>query len=213
MSLAHVKKELREAALNLQRAEAETVQRMEVWESADLDQVLRRLGVNTPKHQGEVVMEAARLDLPNVLAYCVRGGLMGYRNKLGESALHCAAKYGKARMVSLLLTQGLSATEASRIGEVPIMFASESSSIDTVQILIPCSHIPAANIFGQTALHYAARAGSEIICEALLKASKAVVNVKDQSGMTALDYAAEQGETELMGVLEKYGAKLGNQVS
>ena len=213
MSLAHLKQELREAALNLQRAESETVRRMEVWEVADLDQVFRKLGVASPKHQGEVVLEAARLDLPNVLAYCIRGGLVESRNKLGESALHCAAKFGRSRMLGLLLAQGLVATESNRIGEIPLMFASESGSTEAVHLLIPCSNLLAVNAFGQSALHYAARAECELACEALLKAYKAMVNVKDQSGMTALDYAAEQGNTELMGVLEKYGAKLGNQTN
>lgn len=212
MSLAHVKQELREAALNLQHAEAETVRRMEVWEVADLEQVLRKLGVTPPKHQGEAVMEAARLDLPNVLAYCIRGGVVGYRNKLGESALHCAAKFGRSRILGLLLAQELVATEANRLGETPLMFSCESNSTEAVQLLIPCSDLLAANVFGQTALHYAARAGCELACEALLKACKAPVNAKDQSGMTALDYAAEQGKTEVMGVLEKYGAKLGSQI-
>lgn len=211
MSLVHVRKELRETAEEMNRTEMDTVSRMEVWEKEDVDAVLRRMGVMTPGTPGEVLMEAARLDLPNLLTYSIRNGFLHYRSKLGDTAFHTAAKYGHPRIISLLLSHDFPPSALNRLGETPLMFACDHGSLPVIRLLIPYSDTSTVNIFHQTALHYAVRGGNESACEEILKAGKGVVNVKDQNGMTALDYAAEMGETEIMGLLEKYGGKTGFQ--
>lgn len=208
MSSAHINLDLRNSAEEMLRGEWEEAKSLEITDPVSIETAFRKSGATTITHSsGEILLEAARFDLLNVVTFCLRSVPADYRSRLGDTALHCAAKGGHVRMCKHFIQLGVGANSGNRLGETPLMCASEWGQVAAAQFLLTVSAAEAVSEFGQTALHIAAREGRAEVCEAILKANRNIVNWKDQSEQTALGYVAEQGFVEAMKVIEKYGGK------
>jgi len=99
------------------------------------------------------------------------------------------------------------AARSGRLDEELIEQAIDGDA-DFVELLLAAgSDVNAKNVFGGTALHYAARNGHTAIVELLLAAG-ADVNAQD-SGWTALQWAARNGYAAVVELIETWIAEHG----
>lgn len=90
-------------------------------------------------------------------------------------------------------------------GLSPFMIACKyGASIEVVKLLLGKSEIRAANVKGNTALLYAARAGRDDIVDLLLKKKVAVKRLHNVNGKTILHKAVKSGNFELLQLLDEY---------
>ena len=120
--------------------------------------------------------------------------------------LNIAATYGPAEMVTILLEAGAGLEQPGRDGLQPMHNAVLSGHKDIVALLIQKGAIvDAKEKLGRTPLvNFAARAGNDIEIPKMLLAAGADPNIgsaKSDDGHSALQYAAETGNLELVKLL------------
>lgn len=92
-------------------------------------------------------------------------------------------------------------------GNTALLLAAQYGHVDVCKYLIDKrSQVNAKNSQGFTALHYAARAGLDEMCEALIKDGKADVNVRSGFGDTPLYLCSGNGKVSTCTLLIKNGA-------
>lgn len=120
---------------------------------------------------------------------------------LVETLLTVAASKGDSKMVDALLDAGARVNRRSKIGGYgPVHRVISYPTILGMFCERRDVNLDAGNVFGQTALHEAAREGQKEAVEILLDAGADVAAV-DRSGETALDYAKRAGMTEIVAML------------
>lgn len=98
------------------------------------------------------------------------------QNNSGESLLHLAARQRKPHMVDTLLKHGADYNVRNRNGETPLICAIKSKnakkgSVEIVELLLEYkAEVDCTDIWGNSALYYAAESGSNAIVEMLLEA-------------------------------------------
>eukprot|EP00756_Hemistasia_phaeocysticola_P051378 Hpha_TRINITY_DN26550_c0_g1::TRINITY_DN26550_c0_g1_i1::g.113007::m.113007 len=121
---------------------------------------------------------------------------VNFRNTLGESAIHVAAKRGLSSVLELLLGFGGDPNVQQRLdlgGKTPLHVAVEKGHIRVVEVLLSGHADPnITDSMGMLPLHYAARAGNEEVAE-LLMCHGTRLDVKDHRGKSAAAYARERG--------------------
>lgn len=115
------------------------------------------------------------------------------RSRDGRSVLHFAAQGGLDPVVlKLLLSKGLTVTDADHAGRLPMHFA----SLKSIGVLVAAgAEIDATDDLGMTALQQAAKEGRNDAVTELLRNSASVF-VKDKKGRTALHHAAMSQKSE-----------------
>jgi serine/threonine-protein phosphatase 6 regulatory ankyrin repeat subunit B len=108
-------------------------------------------------------------------------------NKLGRTALWCAALQDRADVVEVLLRAGGDVNQADEDGDAPLSMA--ASAPIAAMLIERGADVNATNRFGATALLYAAEGGCAGVVEALLRAG-ADVNKADEDGDAPLRVAA-----------------------
>ncbi|KAL3122313.1 hypothetical protein niasHT_000532 [Heterodera trifolii] len=127
-----------------------------------------------------------------VLYLLSRGAKTGHLNKLGYSALHCAAVGDHAEVCELLLTAGADVNQktADDDGTTPLIEACSRNSMNA----------------GASALHYAVFGRALDVCALLVEAG---INMKQQvfaSGITVLHAAHLVDDLDIVFLVEKAGA-------
>mgnify|MGYP000970237520 CR=1 FL=1 len=64
--------------------------------------------------------------------------------------------------------------------------------------------------FGDTVLHFAARDGQQDVCDLLLKQNSRLVMIKNQEGKTAMNYAQDYLQTQVVALLRTHDATAGH---
>jgi uncharacterized protein len=131
-------------------------------------------------------------------------------DKAGENAMMLASLNGDIDLVKLLISKD---AEVNKKGWTPLHYAASNGHDDIVQLLLDNSaYIDAGSPNGTTPLMMAAR-GGHISTIKLLLDSGADVTIKNQIGMTALDFAklykepdAVEGLTARMNQLQQQKA-------
>jgi ankyrin repeat protein len=126
------------------------------------------------------------------------------RSHDGRSVLHVAAQGGlDSKVLELLLSKGLTVTDADNAGRMPMHFA----SVKSIGVLVAAgAEIDATDDAGMTALHQAAKQGRNDAVAELLRNSASVF-AKDKKGRTPLHYAAmAQGSEAVIDSLLAGGA-------
>lgn len=123
----------------------------------------------------------------------------------GRTSLSVACS---APMVQLLLDAGADPNRHEHpTGQTPLREALRCKGKDSIRLLLERGAKDVPDAFGVTALHAAAaRLGTAETVELLAKAS-ANVNVPNVQGLTPRDMAAVAQRTDVLGVLDRHGAK------
>ncbi|MGF6777449.1 ankyrin repeat protein [Paraburkholderia sp. GAS334] len=114
-------------------------------------------------------------------------------DKAGENAMMLAALNGDMDFVKLLIAKG---AEVNKKGWTPLHYAAANGNDDIVTLLLKYSaYIDAGSPNGTTPLMMAARGGHVSTARLLLDAG-ADINVKNQIGLNALDFAKQYKEPD-----------------
>ena len=117
----------------------------------------------------------------------------------GWTAVALAAAKGHVSIVDRLLRAGADPNLRDIFGWTPLMHAVEQERPKTVALFLqqPDIRVNLQNLDGVTALHRAVAQGFREISGMLVK-SGASIDLPDLAGRTAVDYARETGQTELL---------------
>ena len=124
-------------------------------------------------------------------------------DELDRTALMFAAYNGHTEIVQLLAENGSEITRPNSEGRTPLMFASSGPFPETVEYLLKNGAEPNSkdSIEGWTPLMYAAAEGNREVVEILLEHG-ADPNLEDTDGETAIDFAANNGHSEVVTLLK-----------
>lgn len=125
------------------------------------------------------------------------------RSADGQSLMHVAAAGGfDERVLALLVSRGLTVSDATRTGRQPIHFA----SVKSIAVLANAgADLAAQDNDGRTALHWAVADGRADVATELLR-QNASVFVADRQGRTPLHLAALQRSEPIIDALLAAGA-------
>lgn len=127
----------------------------------------------------------------------------------GRLMLQYAAQLGSKEIVEQLLANGADVNVTSTVyGYKKLHYRDASGRLRRPEGIL--TNEPTACSFLTTPLGLAVRNGHKDVVELLL--TKADVNLKDEYGCTALDYALKHNRTEIVGLLRARGAKCGKDV-
>jgi ankyrin repeat protein len=169
-------------------------------------------------------------DISLVRALLAAGAQVRAGNRYGVTPLALAAINGRAPMVELLLKAGADPNATSGEGETVLMAAARTGEPETLKLLLKAGADPNATErkFGETALMWAAghdhgdavrvlvaggakpdtRSAEINLVKAPVDFSFAVATALPRGGMTALMYAARQGQLDGVTALADVGADL-----
>lgn len=156
------------------------------------------------------VLDAARLgDLEMVRGLLASGedpNPPSYHD--GYSPLQFAAGNGNAEMTRLLLEAGADTEYRDHNGDRALIWAAERGHAETIALLLDAGSPPDAALdpYGNTPLMKASSYGGNIASVRLLLGAGADPNRFDQSGDTALHYAARYDRVDAVGALLAAGA-------
>jgi len=116
-------------------------------------------------------------------------------DKAGENAMMLASLNGDIEMVQLLISKD---AEVNKKGWAPLHYAAANGHDDIVKLLLDHSaYVDAGSPNGTTPLMMAAR-GGHVSTVKLLLDNGADLNVKNQIGMNALDFAKQYKEPDVV---------------
>ncbi len=126
----------------------------------------------------------------------------------GMTALHWAAENGQPELAEVLVFAGANVEATTRVGAfTPLMVAARAGHAGIVRMLAGAgANVGATTETGETALHYAARAGNPEIALALVEKGAGVDARESVKGQTPLMFAAAYGRTGVARALLRAGA-------
>ncbi|HEY1997311.1 ankyrin repeat domain-containing protein [Paraburkholderia sp.] len=188
------------AALPVQAAPADTM--IKAVKFDDVKEVNKQLSngmdPNMTDDQGmPLLVLAAREKSDKVAAALVANPKTNIeiQDKAGENAMMLAALNGDMNMVQLLIGKD---AEVNKKGWAPLHYAAANGHDDIVKLLLDHSaYVDAGSPNGTTPLMMAAR-GGHVSTVKLLLDNGADLNVKNQIGMNALDFARQYKEPDVV---------------
>ena len=131
------------------------------------------------------------------------------KNKLGQNLLHMMDVYGFKQLIeeTLQVMPELALQHAKLDGDYPIHTAVLNHQIEVVQLLLAIPGVARLkNSLHQSALHYAARFGSQDMMRLCCKFCAGEINAKDRLGRTPLALAQAENTPDVETVLMAHGA-------
>ncbi|CAH1107432.1 unnamed protein product [Psylliodes chrysocephalus] len=123
----------------------------------------------------------------------------------GKKQLHIAAKFGKTKIIDLLLKKGHPIDISDMEGKTPLLYAFESKQTGTVKFLLNKGHpVDICNMYGETPLHYAIESKQKGTVQFLLNKGHSV-DICNKYGVTPLHVASKLGKTEIIDLLLNKG--------
>ncbi|MBY4829218.1 ankyrin repeat domain-containing protein [Burkholderia dolosa] len=177
---------------------------------ADIGKQLKNgLDPNTLAPNGDpLLVIAAREKSDKVAAALARAPNVDLEktDKAGENALMLASLNGDVGLVKLLIDKG---AEVSKKGWAPLHYAATNGHDDVVKVLLDHdAYIDTASPNGTTPLMMAAR-GNHASTVNLLLDQGADPQVKNQLGLTALDFAKHYKAPDAIDILSKRTVRIG----
>ncbi len=166
--------------------------------------------VNERDAEGNTPLIAAAGACQNKMArYLIEKGaeVNAANSRYGSTALSIAAgKCDDPRVIRLLLDNGADLHVRNNGGDTPLLVAVKHDNRKTVEMMLQAGADIDEQNEGYTALMIAARRGYRGIV-ALLIEKNADLDIKNDIGKTALRLAKDYGQSEVVDLLEKAGAR------
>ncbi len=131
------------------------------------------------------------------------------QNQEGQTLLHAMVVYGFENLILDILQDmpELALKHAKKNREYPIHTAVSNHQLDVVKLLLEVSGVARLkNDMNQTALHYAARFGSQDMVQLCCKHRAGNIDEKDRAGKTPLALAKEENTPDVEAILIARGA-------
>jgi ankyrin repeat protein len=172
-------------------------------------------GTANPDFGSSLRVAAREGRVKTIESLLAEGADVNATSEYGRTALMEAAQFNHTRAVQVLLAHGARVNDQDNSNDTALTLASRTCSIHvTSELLRADANVNLSNYQGRTALIQASRSGCNLMVRQLLSVRGVDLNVKDDGGKTALDYAAEQAIVEVGGPaeeiersLERLGAK------
>ena len=178
--------------------------------TGDLDQIKRHLywgtDINQAGADGDYPLHVAAGRGRVVIAreLLKHGADADARNRVGRTPLEIALIEGKTQLASMLVKESGGDPQALLF----MLAESEVSDRDSLAFVIQQgADVNAANDAGTTPLHVAVSHGGLLVTKRLI-ALGADVNIVDGDGRTPLANAMANGSSNIVALLESYGARL-----
>ena len=137
------------------------------------------------------------------LRLLVTGENKNAKNRDGWTPLHSAAAYGHTQVVTVLIgNYSVDDEPKTNYEETPLHLACQEGKTEAAKLLIENSHKNVRTMWGETALHYAARSGN-VATIAVLVNENDVREIQDNFGKTPLHEAAYRGHEDAIRILLK----------
>jgi len=132
------------------------------------------------------------------------GAVVNARDKsTGETAMHIVAQRRDQLWIRFLAEQGTNPNIADKNGVTPLQIATNLGHIEGVEALLKAgANVDVANSTGETPL-ISAILRRDVMMTRLLLANGANPDRSDNSGRTARDYAKLDGNTRVLGEIER----------
>jgi ankyrin repeat protein len=147
---------------------------------------------------------------------------MQLKETLDEKVLLDTAQWGHIQIIQLLIMRGVNLNARGSFGETALMMASYWGHKDIVELLLKENvDVNLQDNGGATALMMAVvekedlysitGGGNRLETVSMLLAAGALCNIRDNDNKTALDYARETGNKNVVALLERIGAAAGGR--
>ncbi len=131
-------------------------------------------------------------------------------NAAGETALMMASLQGELDMVKLMVDD--KEVEINKTGWTPLHYAATNGHIEVVKFLLERSaYVDPESPNGTTPLMMAARGGHAEIIKVLLEEGGADMRMRNQQGMTVIDFAEQYNQPEIAAGLRSRWQKVYQQ--
>ena len=149
---------------------------------------------------------AAKGHAENMKILIKHAANVNQKDNSGDTPLHFACIHGSYECVDILIKNNVNVNVKSHVGVTPLHFAAENGHVEIVELLIEAGaslSINEKDNQGRTTLHWTASAQcvkskllNKYTCMDLLIKNNANVNEEDNTGLTPLDFALLNEQTE-----------------
>ena len=163
----------------------------------------------TPKDNMDLIRASAKNDVEKVKSLLAAGADVNAATERSEvTALMYASSMGHTETIKTLIAAHAQVNKRNKHGHTALMYASTSGQIDAIKELIKAgANVNAADNPGRMALKFATEKGLVEVVKVLLEAGADVRGVSKNYAVTALQTAKRNGNTEIITLLQKAGAK------
>ncbi len=172
-------------------------------------QILSAVLLNTPKElqrldsrdrNGKTPLHYALLsrDVADIDQLINAGASLFVADSLDQTPLMYAVRSGSGRIVDRVLRAigRENIDNVDREGRSALLIAAEGGDLEIIELMLPFSPmLDLKDNLGRTALMLAAAGGHTEICKELLRRNPSLIDIADNSGKRAVDYARNHPET------------------
>ncbi len=160
------------------------------------------------------IMAATHANKPAIVKLLIQAGAdINLQDEIEDNPFLYAGAEGRLEVLKLLIDAGADTRITNRFGGTALIPAAERGHVEVVQELLSRTNVKIdhVNNLGWTALLEAVILGdggprrTEVV--RLLIAAGANVNIPDGRGVTPLSHARQRGYTQMIGLLERAGAR------
>ena len=156
--------------------------------------------INTKDGDGKTpIFNAVSAGKINAVKYMIElGADINVKMNDGETLIHHAARYGQVEMLKYLETLGLDIYARCDQGTIPIASAAMEGKINVIEYLVEKGMDINSKAHGGVTPIFQAGWGRHLECMKRMKSLGAKLDVTAQNGKTPLDWAVEDGFTEIV---------------
>jgi len=208
-ALAIAKKAQQEAIVKI-LSNIDTTNSAEKTNSEEIINIIQLLPDNPlPQEDKDFIRACSKNELDKVKSLLAAGANVDAATERSEiTALMYASSMGYTEIIKTLIAAHAQLDKRNKHGHTALMYASTSGRVDALKELIKAgANVNAADNPGRMALKFATEKGLVEVVKVLLEAGADVRGVSKNYAVTALQTAKRNGNTEIIELLQKAGAK------